>query len=105
VVNLKEEQRPQQRANNWVPVTQPEPFSIEWVALNFLKAWTPEDIKIAIKKHVEIELGPFIGLVEEKVMGEVMDFMARYRPDLHEVLNTDEGREWLRWNIRRILRR
>jgi hypothetical protein len=59
---------------------------------------------LAIRKRVEVDLGPFIGMVEEKVVQEVLDFFARHRPDLHSVLNTDEGREWLRWNVRRILR-
>jgi hypothetical protein len=92
-------------SSRWVPVEAPsqiKPLTPEWAALAFLKGWTPSDIELAIKKNVEINLGPFWSYVENMVINEVLNWFKTYRPDLHKVLATESGIQWLKMNIRKM---
>lgn len=94
-------------ANNtsWIPVetpTQVQPLTPEWMALQFLSDWTAQDIELAIKKNLEIDLGPFWSYVEGIVIKEVLNWFSIHRPDLHKVLATERGIEWLKANIRKM---
>lgn len=91
--------------SKWIPVEiAPEikPLTPEWAALKFLEDWTPSDIELAIKKNFEINLGPFWSYVENIVIREVLNWFKTYRPDIHKVLATEEGIQWLKRNIRNL---
>jgi hypothetical protein len=92
-------------SNRWIPVEAPpqvKPLTPEWMLYQFLVNWTPQDLEIAIRKNVEINLGPFWGYVENMVINEVLNWFKTYRPDLHKVLATEDGIQWLRMNIRKL---
>jgi hypothetical protein len=36
------------------------------------------------------------------VINEVLNWFKTYRPDLHKVLATEDGIQWLRMNIRKL---
>ncbi|MFN3330495.1 MAG: hypothetical protein ACK419_06180 [Pyrinomonadaceae bacterium] len=96
---------PHNNNNAWVPVEPPpqvEPLTPEWACLKFLSDWTAEDIALAIKKDFEIDLAPFWTYVENIVIKEVLNWFRTYRPDLHGILATERGIEWLKKNIRKI---
>jgi len=108
--NSKEKANPNLNSNSskWVPVEAPpqvKPMTPEWAALKFLEDWTPSDIELAVKKNVEINLGPFWTYVENIVIQEVLNWFKTHRPDLHEVLATKEGMQWLKTNIRKMTTR
>jgi len=99
----------------WVPVedtlersrraSELEPFSPQWFLFKFLEHWTPEDLEVAIKKDVQVDLSFLGDYIIDAVVNEVLKWFKEYRPDLHKVLATDEGVSWLKRNIKRILRR
>ena len=92
--------------SSWVVVEHaidPQPFSADWFALNFLKEWTPEDLAIAIKKNVQIDLSTFASMIEDMVVNKILEWFRVFRPDLYTVLNSPEGLEWLRRNVKTIL--
>lgn len=92
-------------SNAWVPVETPpqvEPLTPEWAALKFLEDWTPQDIELAIKKNVELNLAPFWSYVENIVIKEILNWLRVHRPDLHNVLASERGIKWLKMNLRRI---
>ena len=88
----------------WVVVKGPEPFTAEWFLYNFLKDWTPDDLRLVIKKGVDIELGAFKDVIVEMAVREVLNWFKQYRPDLWEVLTTEEGLQWLRRQVERAIR-
>jgi hypothetical protein len=92
-------------SNKWIPVEAPpqiKPLTPEWMLYQFLSGWTPQDLQIAIRKNVEINLEPFWGYVENMVINEVLNWFKTYRPDLHKVLAMEDGIQWLRMNIRKM---
>jgi len=94
--------------SRWVAVDKGEneevkPFSPQWLALQFLVDWTPEDIEMAIDRDVEINLRPFISVVENIVIQEILKWFKDKRPDIYEVLSTNKGTNWLRKNICKIM--
>jgi hypothetical protein len=106
--NSKEKANPNLNSNSskWIPVEAPpqiKPLTPEWAALKFLEDWTPNDIELAIKKNFEIDLGPFWSYVEDMVVEKILEWFKTFRSDLYMVLASNQGRLWLRQNIRRIL--
>lgn len=105
--NSHKKENPNPPSNSvWIPVDAPpevKPLTPEWAALQFLSDWTPEDIELAIKKNFEIDLGPFWTYVEGIVIKEVLNWFKTYRPDIHKVLATEEGIQWLKMNIRKMM--
>ena len=97
---VEESSKPNNQASS-----EPEPYTPQWFLFNFLKAWTPEDLKAAIEKNVQVDLSVFGDYVVDMVVREVLNWFKQYRPDLYQVLSTDEGIAWLKKNITRILRR
>jgi hypothetical protein len=94
------DQQPNQCAN-----PSPSPMSFDWMALKFLEPWTPEDLALAIRSGVTFDLSPFLGIVEEVAILQILEWFKKYRPDLYAVLATEEGVAWLRKNIRLALKR
>ena len=93
----------------WVPVPTPvnqkpevKPFSAEWTALKFLDAWDASTLEKVIERDERIPLSSFVVLVEDTIIKHLLDWFACYRPDLHEVLATERGIEWLKRNLRTI---
>jgi len=93
--------------SNWVVVDcppEPEPFTPDWFALNFLAEWTPEDLTAAIERGVQVDFSMFAGYIEDMAIKKILEWFKTYRPDLYGVLSAPEGVEWLRRQIKRILR-
>ena len=78
-------------------------FTPEWALFRFLQNWTPEDMQIAIKKDVALDLSAYINLIEKYVTDELLNKFKIYRPDLYEVLSKNEGKAWLRRKIRQAM--
>ena len=93
------DQQPDQRAS-----PSPDPLSFDWMALKFLESWTPEDLALAIRSGATFDLAPFLGVVEEMAILQILEWFKKYRPDLYAVLATEEGVAWLRKNIRLALK-
>ena len=51
--------------SKWIPVEPVKPLSAEGLMLRFLGKWTAEDLELAIKKNVEVNLKPFFGAIED----------------------------------------
>lgn len=77
-----------------------ESFTPEWALFRFLEPWTPEVMQIAIKKNVEWDLSQHVDTIIDYATEEILKWFETYRRDLHEVLKTREGRQWLRRNIK-----
>jgi hypothetical protein len=104
-------ERPSQRLSRadearWVAVSPPkvEPLTPEWAALKFLEPWTADDLRLAIEKDVRVDLAPFWPFVEDTVVQYLVGWFKTYRPDLASVLETEEGRAWLKRNLRTLTR-
>jgi hypothetical protein len=96
--------------NSWVQVASPiqpkvRPFSPEWFALKYLKNWTPEDVELAIKKGIQLDLGPLWSHIEDAIFQELLGWFRLRRPDIAAVLETPEGERWVKDNLRRNLAR
>jgi len=76
---------------------------LEWAALKFFSSWTPDDLRLAIERGLQVDLSSFSWIVEELAVQKVLEFFASYRPDLFAVLSTEDGMRWLRSNVRRVL--
>ena len=98
----KEDRRKQ---SDWVVIkpSDVKPLTPEWFALKFLTDWTADDIRLAIKKNIVIDMTPFWGYVEDLIVNNILEWFKKYRPDLYDALNTEEGVGWLRMNIRRMI--
>jgi len=90
----------------WVAVSQPrvEPLTLEWAALKFLEPWTADDLRLAVEKDVRVDLAPFWPFLEDAVVQHLVGWFKAYRPDLASVLETEEGRAWLKRNLRNLTR-
>jgi hypothetical protein len=103
--NSKEKANP--NTNKWIPVEVPpqiKPLTPEWAAKNFFADWTAEDLRLAIKKDVDIDLTLFLDYVANEV-GEALQkwFTEKLgRPDLGEVFKSEEARKWVMRKIRTI---
>lgn len=81
----------------------PEKFTGEWALYHFLVPFTSEDMEIAIKKSFPWELSGYVDTIIDYAMKELLKWIEQYRPDLHKVLNTEEGRRYLKWNMKEAL--
>ncbi len=91
--------------SSWVPIEN-HGLSLEWLAQKFFEEWTAEDLREMVEKDVEVDLTPIIGYVESAVVDEAVRFLARIgRGDLASVIATKKGMEWLRKNIRKMMKR
>jgi hypothetical protein len=96
-------------SSKWVPVEAPrqvkpqaKPLTLEWTAKNFFESWSAEDLRLAIKKDIDIDLSLFLNYVADEV-GEALQkwFTEKLgRPDLAEVFKTEEARRWVMRKIR-----
>ena len=91
-----------QTNNNYTVVKPPSPpaFTPEWALFRFLDEWNPEDLDIAIRKNLEVDFSSAMGMVEDYVATEILKKFETYRPDLHKVLSSSKGKEWLKKQIR-----
>lgn len=99
--------RPQNPSNQY-KVVQPQPpkieaFTPEWALFRFLDAWTSEDMEIAVRKNVSVDLSSAMGYIEDSVATEILKKFEIQRPDLHKVLATESGKSWLKTQIRQAL--
>ena len=87
--------------NNYTVVKAPFPpaFTPEWALFRFLGEWTPEDLEMAIRKNVEVDLSSAMGMVEDYVTTEILKKFETYRPDLHRVLSKENSKQWLKRQI------
>jgi hypothetical protein len=72
------------------------------MAQRFFSDWTADDLLLAIRKDIEIDLSPFMDYIIDQV-GEALRkwFSSQLgRPDLGAVFETEEGKAWLRKKIR-----
>jgi len=95
-----------ENSSNWrvVAVAEPKPLTPDWMLYQFLKSWTPDDIKLAIKKNVKIDFTPFKEQVISKTVEKILEWFQTYRPDLYQVLACEDGIRWLRMNVENALR-
>lgn len=77
----------------------------QWVLMKFLENWTAADLYYIIKNDVTLNLKPFWSMIENAVVESILSMFKETRSDLYEVLNTSEGRAWLKKNIRAVLQR
>ena len=96
-----------QTNNNYTVIKPPSPpaFTPEWALFRFLGEWSPEDLEIAVRKNVEVDLSSAMGMVEDYVATEILKKFETYRPDLHKVLSKENGRNWLKKQIRRSIQK
>lgn len=73
--------------------------------MKFLENWTPNDIYYLIRNNVTIDLRPFWNTIENAIVDYILSMFKDTRPDLYAVLNTSEGRTWIKRNIRAIFQR
>ena len=93
--------------SNYTVVKPPSPpaFTPEWALFRFLGEWNSEDLEIAIRKNVEVDLSSAMGMVEDYVATEILKKFETYRPDLHKVLSKDAGRNWLKRQITKSIQK
>jgi len=85
-----------------------KPLTAEWLALQFLKYWTVEDIQIAIEKKIDLqelivdnpdEAIPLSGSARlfdlSWTVGDILFWFSQRRPDLYNALATEEGIQWI----------
>lgn len=82
---------------------KPEIFTPEWALFSFLSEWTPEDIGTAIRTNMQVDFSSYVGMVIDYAMGEILKKFEMYRPDLHKVLSSKEGKIWLKERIMEAL--
>lgn len=106
--NSREKANPNLNSNSkWIPLEAPpqiKPLTPEWAAKNFFADWSAEDLRLAIKKDVDIDLTLFLDYVANEV-GEALQkwFTEKLgRPDLGEVFKSEEARKWVIRKIRTI---
>lgn len=88
----------------FTPTPKLEGLSPEWALFRFLGEWTPEDMQIAVKKNVDIDLSMAAGFIVDTAIEELLKRFKEQRPDLHAVLNSSEGKSWLRSKVTKALR-
>ena len=96
----------EQRTNQYKVVSapvEPEAFTPEWALFSFLGEWTPEDMGIAIRKNIQVDFSGYIGSVVDYALGEILKKFEDFRPDLHKVLSSSEGKAWLKTQILQAL--
>jgi len=96
-----------QTNNNYTVVKAPSPpaFTPEWALFRFLGEWNSEDLEIAIRKNIEVDLSGAMGMVEDYVATEILKKFEMYRPDLHQVLSKESGKNWLKKQIRTSIKK
>lgn len=86
--------------------------------MKFLSEWTADDIRLAIKKDVDLEkiiirnrdkakpLGSFVDLFNpEWKLGDLLYWFSMRRPDLYKALvESEEGIRWLSKNWKKRMR-
>lgn len=82
-----------------------EPLSPQWLLMKFFENWTANDFQYLIKNNKIFNLRPFWGFIENAIVDFILSMFKETRPDLYAVLNTYEGREWLKKNIRAIFQK
>ena len=75
-------------------------FTPEWALYRYLAAWTPEVMELAIKKNYEWDLSQHVDTIITYAADQVLEWFKKYRLDLHQKLNTEDGKRWLRRNIK-----
>lgn len=75
---------------------KPEVFTPEWALFSFLSEWTPEDMGTAIRTNMQVDFSGYVGMVIDYAMGEILKKFETFRPDLHKVLSSKEGKTWLK---------
>ena len=97
---------PQKQPNSSYKLVAPPPleaFTPEWAIFRFLEPWTPEDLELAIKKDLEIDLRAYMNMVVNYVCDELLKKFELYRSDLHSILSKRAGKEWLKRKIRQAM--
>lgn len=96
-----------------------KPFSDEWFLLQFLKNWTPDDIRLAIRKNIDLaelmlkhpeKSRPFMNLAckhreaaSEVTAGDILVWFSIRRPDLYKAIVEDEaGIKWVIKNTSKL---
>ncbi len=83
----------------------PPAYSPEWFLFSFLAEWSPEDLELAVRKNVEVDLSSAMGMVEDYVATEILKKFETYRPDLCKVLSKENAKQWLKRQIRNAIRK
>ena len=95
-----------QQTNEYKVISAPQKppeiksFTPEWALYRYLEAWAPDVMELAIQKNYEWDLSQHVDTIINYATEQVLEWFKKYRPDLHEKLNTDEGKKWLRRNIK-----
>lgn len=89
-------------------------MSDEWFILQFLKNWTANDIRLAIRKNVDLaelmlkhprEVEPLKKIAEKHdpssvTVGDILYWFSIRRPDLYKAIVADrKGVEWIAKNV------
>ena len=88
--------------NNYTVVKQqsPKAFTPEWALFRFLDAWLPEDLELAIRKNIEVDLSSALPMVVDYATVEILKIFGTYRPDLQQVLSKEQSKQWLKKQIK-----
>ena len=78
-------------------------FTPEWALYRYLEAWTPDVMELAIQKNYEWDLSQHVDTIINYAAEQVLEWFQKYRPDLHEKLKTEDGKRWLRRNIKQSM--
>ena len=60
-------------------------------------------MEITIRKNIQVDFSGYIGSVVDYTITEILKKFETYRPDLHKVLSSKEGKDWLKRQILKAL--
>ena len=102
----KEKRQNLENSSNWrvVAVAEPRPLTPDWMLYQFLKPWTPKDIETAIRRKVTVDFSNLRNYIVNLATEKILEWFRTYRPDLAEILETEDGIEWLRMNVEKAIR-
>lgn len=80
-----------------------EPLTPKWLLMKFLENWTAKDLLLAIRSNYTLNLKPLWSSIEDFIVEEILNWFKSERPDLYEILSSEEGRLWLKKNLRSII--
>jgi len=78
-------------------------YTPEWALYRYLQAWKPDVMELAIQKNYEWDLSQHVDTIINYATDQILEWFKKYRLDLHEKLNTNEGKKWLRKNIKKAM--
>jgi hypothetical protein len=81
----------------------PEKFTPEWALYRFLDGFTAEDMTLAVKKNYPWDLSGYLNYIIDHARDELLKWLEEYKPEHFKVLNTPEGKRYLKCQMMEAL--